>query len=202
MYNCCYELDIKIPEDYKANALSIWNDLYVKEGQTVRTTREEHPELFEPLGEMGEYLVTTCRILNNVPEIHGTGFMHYANNNHGYYPGHDEMMKVDAGLNIPLFDLDGIITRWYDQDGPWDLGPYDFYNDRELINRVSFTEVDSFEITTKPVLFRLGKWHKGDAKGYTKRRAMMSFSCKKNIDWDNWVNAWKKSGLLIERENV
>jgi len=27
----------------------------------------------------------------------------------------------------------------------------------------------------------------------------MSFSCKMTIDWDNWVNAWNKTGKLIER---
>jgi len=199
MYKCCYELDIELPKGYKENALAIWNDLYEKEGVTVKTNRETHPELFEPLGEMADWLVPTCRILNNVPEIHGTGVMHYANNNHGYYPEKGEWVKVDAGLNIPLFDLDGIITRWWDQDEPDDLGPYDFYMDRDKINHTKFTEVDNFEITTKPVLFRLGKWHLGDAPGYTKRRAMMSFSCKMTIDWDNWVNAWKKTGKLIER---
>ena len=101
MYKCCYELDIELPEGYKENALSIWNDLYEKEGVTVKTNWETHLELFEPLGEMADWLVPTCRILNNVPETHGTGVMHYANNNHGYYPGKGEWVKVDAGLNIP-----------------------------------------------------------------------------------------------------
>ena len=199
MYKCCYELDINISSDYKENALAIWNDLYEKEGTTVITTKEEHPELFEPLGELADWVVTKCRILNNVPDVHGTGFMHYAANKNQYYEGLDPLTKVDAGLNIPLFDLDGIETKWYHQDGPYDIEHHSFYKNRELEDELSFTEVDSFEIRTKPVLFRLGKWHKGDAKGYTKRRAMMSFHCKKTIDWDNWVHVWKQTGLLIER---
>ena len=202
MYKCCYELDIKIPNTLKEESLNIWENLegdFPGRYQTRHTNREDHPELWDLLGEMADWTVPIVRILNDVPEEIGTGFMHYANNNHGYYPGKGEWCKADAGLNVPLFDLDGIETHWFDQLNPDDLGPYDFFLDRDLINHTEFETVDKFQITTKPVLFRLGKWHRGMAHGYTKRRAMLSFTCLQSIDWDNWVNAWKKTGKLIER---
>jgi hypothetical protein len=203
MYKCCYELDIKIPNGLREHAVEIWEKLEEKfgkdESKTRHTTRQEHPELFEWLGPENEWLVDTVRILNNIPEVTGTGFMHFANNNHGYYPGKGEWVKADAGLNVPLFDLDGIETHWFDQQNPDDLGPYDFYIDRELIKKTKFNIVDRFEIKTKPVLFRLGKWHQGIAPGYTKRRTMLSFTCKYSCDWDNWVNVWKRTDKLIER---
>lgn len=205
MYKCCYELDIEIPDTLRQHSIDTWEsveDRFPGKDATRHVSRDEHPEFWDILGDMAEWTVPTMRILNDVPEKIGTGFRHFANNNHGYYPDKGEWVKADAGLNVPLFDLDGIETHWFDQDTPEDLGPYSFYIDRELHKRVPFTTVDRFEIREKPVLFRLGKWHQGMAPNYGKRRTMLSFTCKYSVDWDNWVNVWKKTGLLIEREDV
>ncbi len=195
MYKSCYEVDIKLPDDYVDKAMKAFDERLPKayKDRAPDAHIDEYPELFEIFGDMKGWFAPKVRLLNHTPNELGTTAPHFDVNEHWQYEDMDRFIKIEASLNVPLFAPEGVRTFWYQQKNPDVIHPYDFWEGKEYEMRV----VDEFEITNKPVLFRTGIWHavqKSDSK-----RTMLSFSARYGIDWDTFVNCWKDSGLLIER---
>ena len=59
-------------------------------------------------------------------------------------------------------------------------------------------EIDSFEITNKPVMLRTGVWHSAENNG-TENRLMISFFTHWTVDWNTIIDVMTSSGLLLQR---
>ena len=128
MYKSCYEVDVKLPDDYVDKALKAFHER-LPEAYTDRAPDahiDEYPELFEIFGDMKGWFAPKVRLLNHTPNELGTTAPHFDVNEHWQYEDMDRFIKIEASLNVPLFAPEGVVTRWYQQKNPDVIHPYDF----------------------------------------------------------------------------
>ena len=187
---CCYDLNINLPADFSEMVESV----YIREEKNARSdrapeiTREKYPEIFAPLGRLGDWFSPVVRVFNHTPNQIGTDKKHLDVNEHYQYD-QDRFVIVQGALNIPLFKNDKIKTKWWRQKNPDDIHPYDFWYDKDYEMECIYEHV-----ITKPCLFRTGIWHSVESTNEV--RGMLSFSTLYTVDWDTIVSVANKYNLL------
>ena len=105
MYKSCYEIDVELPDDYTDKALKAFNER-LPEAYSDRAPDahiDEYPELFDIFGDMKGWLAPKVRLLNHTPNELGTTAPHFDVNEHWQYEDMDRFIKIEASLNVPLY---------------------------------------------------------------------------------------------------
>jgi|TARA_B110000971_G_C19902478_1_gene450635 hypothetical protein len=195
MYNPCYNLSIEITENYKSRVQEIFllEEKNARSDRAPEIHRKHYPEIFEPLGELADWFSPVVRVLSHKPSKLGTTKIHLDVNEHNQYD-QDRYVIVQGALNIPLFESKGVKTKWWRQNNPDNIHPYDFWYDKDF----EMTCIYEHEIT-KPCLFRTGIWHSVEQTPNDDVRAMLSFSTLYTVDWDTIVSVASSNGLLLQQ---
>ena len=191
---CCYELNIEISDAYKERVKEIY-DLCkddAKKDVAPDCMREEFPELWAPIEPVADWFSPVVRMLYEPP---GQKVVkHIDLNAHAQYGDAGRYIICPGALNIPCFNPIGDITKWWRQKNPQFIHPYDFWKGTEH----DMEEIDSFEITTKPVMLRTGVFHSAENNG-NENRLMVSFFTHWTVDWDTIIDVMSSNGLLLPR---